>query len=71
MCAAQVRVYYTSNLAGPKAHNIIYVNSIKVCNLKFTQILYTRIHCKIKLEAPLHVCEKEDIGDIYGFVIDI
>ena len=62
---------YTSNLAGPKAHNIIYVNSTEVCNLKFTQILYTRIHCKIKLEAPLHVCEKEDIGDIYGFFIDI
>ena len=32
MCAVQVsvvqvQVCYTSNLAGPKAHNIIYVNS--------------------------------------------
>ena len=45
--------------------------STEVCNLEFTHILYTGIHCKIKLEAPLHVCEKEDIGDIYGFFIDI
>ena len=27
MCAVQVRVCYTSNLTGLKAHNIIYVNS--------------------------------------------
>ena len=27
MCAVQVRVCYTSNLAGLKAHNIIHVNS--------------------------------------------
>ena len=27
MCVVQVRVCYTSNLTGLKAHNIIYVNS--------------------------------------------
>ena len=27
ICAVQVRVYYTSNLARPKAHNIIHVNN--------------------------------------------
>ena len=27
MCVVQVRVCYTSNLARPKAHNIIHVNN--------------------------------------------
>ena len=29
MCAVQVRVYYTSNLTGPKTHNIIHINKYK------------------------------------------
>ena len=28
ICAVQVRVYYTSNLARPKAHNTIHINSL-------------------------------------------
>ena len=28
MCAVQVRVCYTSNLARPKTHNIIHVNNL-------------------------------------------
>ena len=35
MCAVQVttQVCYTSNLVGPKAHNIIYVNTIHIFGL--------------------------------------
>ena len=33
MCAVQVQVCYTSNLIGPKVHNIIHVNRPKVHNI--------------------------------------
>ena len=52
MCAVQVcgtsKVYYTSNLTGPKAHNIIYFNNIHECKKIILLYLKNIINDKIR-----------------------
>ena len=51
MCGTS-KVYYTSNLTGPKAHNIIYINNVFITCSCISLDLILNLHKKYEK----HVC---------------